>query len=79
MKNLWQQLKPNYQLKIRECSYKYDSAKRLKYTLMAATGWYDLNLETIRSILVYTDTFSHRVTGTDIMYGHEFLKHIDDE
>ena len=77
MKNLWQKLKPNYQIKIRQCSYKHDSAKRLKYKLMAATGWYDLDLETIRGILVYTDTFSHNVTGTDIMYGNEFLKSED--
>jgi hypothetical protein len=79
MKNLWQQLKSDYQIKIRQCSYKHDSAKRLKYTLMAASGWYDLNLETIRGILIYTDTFSHDVTGTDIMYGHKFLKSQDND
>ena len=78
MKNLWNKLKPDYQLKIRIASHKYDSAKRLKYTLMAASGWYDLNLETIRGILIYTDTFSHDVTGTDIMYGHKFLKQIEE-
>ncbi len=74
MKNLWQQLKPNYQLKIRKNSYKHDSAKRLKYTLMASTGWYDLKLNDIRGILVYTNKHSFDVNGADIMYGNEFLK-----
>ena len=79
MKNLWQQLKPHYQLKIRQCSYKHDSAKRLKYTLMASTGWYDLKLNDIRGILIYTDKHSFDVSGTDIMYGTEFLKIEDND
>jgi hypothetical protein len=74
MKNVWQQLKPHYQIKIRYAAHKYTSAKRLKYTLMASGGWYDLNLDTIRSILMFTDKHSFDVTGTDIMYGTEFLK-----
>ena len=74
MKNLWQQLKPNYQLKLRQAAHKYDSAKRLKYRLMSITGWYDLNLDNIRTILVYTDKHSFDVSGADIMYGNEFLK-----
>jgi hypothetical protein len=74
MKNLWQQLKPYYQVKIRKASHKYDSARRLKYTLMASTGWYDLKLNDIRGILVYTDKHSFDVSGADIMYGNEFLK-----
>ena len=74
MKNLWNKLKPDYQLKIRRASRKYDSAKRLKYTLMAANGWYDLKLNDIRAILVYTDKHSYDVTGADIMYGNEFIK-----
>ena len=74
MKNVWKQLKPNYQLKIRLAAHKYHSAKRLKYTLMASGGWYDLNLDTIRSILMFTDKHSFDVSGTDIMYGTEFLK-----
>jgi len=74
MKNTWQQLKPHYQIKIRQASKKYHTAKRLKYTLMASTGWYDLKLNDIRDILVYTDKHSFDVSGADIMYGNEFLK-----
>jgi len=74
MKNTWQQLKPYYQVKIRKASHKYNSAKRLKYTLMASSGWYDLKLNTISSLLMYTDTASYDVNGADIMYGNEFLK-----
>ena len=74
MKNVWKQLKPHYQLKIRLAAHNYTSAKRLKYTLMASDGWYDLNLDTIRTLLMFTDKHSFDVSGTDIMYGNEFLK-----
>jgi hypothetical protein len=74
MKNTWQKLKPHYQIKIRKASHKYHTAKRLKYTLMASNGWYDLKLNTIRDILMYTDKASYDVNGSDIIYGNEFLK-----
>ena len=78
-KNTWQQLKPHYQIKIREAAHRFTSAKRLKYTLMASDGWYDLQLGTIRSILMFTDKSSYDVGGMDIMYGVEFLKTTNDE
>ena len=74
MKNTWKQLKPEHQLKIRTAAKKYSSAKRLKYTLMASDGWYDLELGTIRDILMFTDHNSYDVNGADIMYGVKFLK-----
>tara|TARA_B110000003_G_C16508129_1_gene480071 strand:+ start:98 stop:340 length:243 start_codon:yes stop_codon:yes gene_type:complete len=74
LNNTWRQLKPHYQMKIREATYKYHTAKRLKYTLMASNGWYDLELDTIRDILMFTDKHSYDVNGADIMYGVEFLK-----
>ena len=79
MQNTWKQLKPHYQIKIRQAAHKYTSAKRLKYILMASDGWYDLNLDTIRSILMFTDKHSFDVSGTDIMYGNEFLKPNSDD
>ena len=74
MKNVWQQLKPLYQKRIRQSTYTYNSAKRLKYRLMSAHGWYDLSMRDVQGILTYTDKFTHEVTATDIMYGTEFLK-----
>ena len=74
LNNTWRQLKPHYQMKIREATYKYHTAKRLKYILMASNGWYDLQLDTIRDILMFTDKHSYDVNGADIMYGVEFLK-----
>ena len=74
LNNTWRQLKPHYQMKIRQATYKYHTAKRLKYTLMASNGWYDLGLDTIRDILMFTDKHSYDVNGADIMYGVEFLK-----
>ena len=74
LNNTWCQLKPHYQKMIREATFKYHTAKRLKYTLMASDGWYDLQLNTIRDILMFTDKHSYDVNGADIMYGNEFLK-----
>ena len=77
MKNTWQQLKPHYQLKIRKAAHRFNTAKRLKYTLMASDGWYDLQLNTIRDILMFTDKNSYDINGADVMYGVEFLKSED--
>ena len=74
LNNTWCQLKPHYQKMIRGATFKYHTAKRLKYTLMASNGWYDLGLDTIRDILMFTDKHSYDVNGADIMYGVEFLK-----
>ena len=79
MKNTWQQLKPHYQLKIRKAAHRFNTAKRLKYTLMASDGWYDLQLNTIRDILVFTDKNSYDISGADVMYGVEFLKSEDND
>ena len=46
---------------------------------MASSGWYDLQLDTIRTILMFTDKHSFYVSGTDIMYGNEFLKSEDND
>ena len=79
MKNTWKQLKPHYQIKIRQAAHKFHTAKRLKYTLMASDGWYDLRLDTIRDILIFTDKHSYDISGADIMYGVEFLKSEDND
>ena len=57
MKTVWNQLRPFYQNKIREGTYKYSSAKRLKYRLMSAHGWYDLSMRDIQGVLTYTDKY----------------------
>ena len=74
MKTVWNQLKKSYQDNIRENTHKYSTAKRLKYKLMAAHCWYNLDINTIRDLLVYTNNYSYEVSGIDIMYGDKFLK-----
>ena len=66
-------------MKIRQAAHKFHTAKRLKYTLMASDGWYDLRLDTIRDILIFTDKHSYDISGADVMYGVEFLKIEDDD
>ena len=57
MKTVWNQLKPSYQNKIRQSTYTYNSAKRLKYRLMSAHGWYDLSMRDVQGVLTYTDKY----------------------
>ena len=63
----------------RQAAHKFHTAKRLKYTLMASDGWYDLRLDTIRDILIFTDKHSYDISGADVMYGVEFLKIEDND
>jgi hypothetical protein len=79
MITVWNTLKPFYQNKIKENTHTYSSAKRLKYKLMSASGWYDLSMRDIQGILTYTDKYTHEIAASDIMYGTEFLKQKDDE
>ena len=79
MTTVWNTLKPFYQNKIKENTRTYTSAKRLKYKLMSASGWYDLSMRDIQSILTYTDKYTYEITASDIMYGTEFLKSEDNE
>tara|TARA_R100000655_G_scaffold26759_1_gene54946 strand:- start:251 stop:490 length:240 start_codon:yes stop_codon:yes gene_type:complete len=74
MKTVWNQLKKSYQDEIRKNTRKYSTAKILKYKLMAARGWHNLDINTIGDLLVYTDNYSYNVSGIDIMYGNKFLK-----
>ena len=46
---------------------------------MASDGWYDLRLDTIRDILIFTDKHSYDISGADVMYGVEFLKIEDND
>ena len=46
---------------------------------MASDGWYDLRLDTIRDILIFTDKHSYDINGADVMYGVEFLKIEDND
>ena len=74
MKNLWNKLKPDYQLKIRKASHKYDSARRLKYTLMSKTSWHELTIQEISDITVYGSVYFQDLSASDIMYGLAMLK-----
>ena len=73
MKNVWQQLKPHYQIKIRYAAHKYTSAKRLKYTLMSKTLWHELTVGDVNDVLTYTNLSSYKMSAYDFMYGDNIL------
>ena len=73
MKNVWKQLKPHYQIKIRLAAHKYTSAKRLKYTLMSQTSWYDLTVSQVSDISVYCDIPTYKLSAQDLLYGNNII------
>ena len=76
-KNTWQQLKPHYQIKIREAAHKFTSAKRLKYTLMAKRWWSDLTISELGDIISYGNIGTVDVSPHGYLYGNNIIEKED--
>tara|TARA_R110002020_G_scaffold156456_2_gene338581 strand:+ start:54 stop:281 length:228 start_codon:yes stop_codon:yes gene_type:complete len=73
MKTIYQKLKPELKIKIQSNARKFSSAKRLKYTLMSKCNWQSLSLDNVAEFFVWTDQYSYKLNGHDIMFGDKFL------
>lgn len=74
MTNLYKLLKPQYKKVLNANCRKYDSAKRLKFTLMSKSMWSQLTITEAKSVLLWTDISTHQITAHDIIYGDNILK-----
>ena len=74
MTNLYKLLKPQYKKVLNSNCRKYDSAKRVKFTLMSKSMWSELTIMEAKSILLWTDISTSQVTAHDIIYGDNILK-----
>ena len=72
--SVYHQLRPEIRKALNQSAREYDSAKRLKYTLMSERLWSYLTLSTISEICTYADVYTYQTTGYDIMYGDRFLQ-----
>jgi len=74
LKTIYQMLEPTLKKALDNSAREYDSAKRLKYTLMGSTLWHELTLDDVSSIISFTGLYTYELTSSDIMYGSRFLK-----
>jgi hypothetical protein len=73
MKTIYQRLKPDIKIKLNKSARKYNTAKRLKYTLMSYVSWQSLSIDNITEFFIYTDQYAFEYSGTDIIFGSTFL------
>ncbi len=73
IKTIYDRLKPGFKSSLQKNARQYSSAKRLKYTLMSKTSWYELTISQISDISVYCDIKTYNLSAQDIMYGNSII------
>jgi len=73
LKTIYQKLKPEFKTKLQANARKYSSAKRLKYTLMSKTSWYDLTISQISDISIFCDVETYKLSAQDLLYGNNII------
>jgi hypothetical protein len=73
IKTIYDRLKPGFKSSLQKNARKYNSAKRLKYTLMSQTSWYDLTVSQVSDISVYCDIPTYKLSAQDLMYGNSII------
>ena len=73
IKSIYDKLKPGFKLSLQTNARKYSSAKRLKYTLMSKTSWYDLTISDISDMTVFCNMQTYKLSGADVMYGNSII------
>tara|TARA_R100000988_G_C3891047_1_gene112821 strand:- start:261 stop:578 length:318 start_codon:yes stop_codon:yes gene_type:complete len=74
IETIYNRLKTDVKQHLNSSARRYDSAKRLKYTLMSKTSWHELTLQEISDISVYGSVYIQGLSASDIMYGRAMLK-----
>jgi hypothetical protein len=73
IKTIYDRLKPSFKSSLQKNARQYSSAKRLKYTLMSQTSWYDLTVSQVSDISVYCDIPTYKLSAQDLMYGNSII------
>ena len=73
-KTIYDKLQPEVKSELQASARKYDSAKRLKYTLMSKTMWYELTIDDMRELLSYGNINSWELNSYSFMYGDKIIK-----
>ena len=72
-KTVYDNLLPDVKKALQASARKYSSAKRLKYTLMSKTMWYELTVDDVRDLISYSDLNSWDLQAYSFMYGDNII------
>ncbi len=73
LKTIYDRLEPGFKSSLQKNARQYSSAKRLKYTLMSKTSWYDLTISDISDMTVFCNMQTYKLSATDVMYGNSII------
>ena len=73
LKTIYDRLEPDFKSSLQKNARQYSSAKRLKYTLMSKTSWYDLTISDISDMTVFCNMQTYKLSATDVMYGNSII------
>ena len=74
IKSVYDNLLPDVKLSLQASARKYNSAKRLKYTLMSKLMWSELTIDEVRDVVTYGDLNSWELDCYSFMYGQKIVK-----
>ena len=74
IKTIYDALIPSVKEALQESARKYDTAKRLKYTLMSKTLWYDLTVSEVSDIITYSNINNSELSPYSFMFGNQIIE-----
>ncbi len=73
LKTVYDKLLPDVKTSLQASARKYNSAKRLKYTLMSKLMWQELTIDEMRDLFTYGDITSYKLESWSFMYGENII------
>ena len=73
IKSIYDKLQPNIKTELQKSARLYDSAKRLKYTLMSKSSWQDLTISQVNSLMTYSNIQGTKMSAYDFLYGDNMI------
>ena len=73
MQTLYERLKDEFKSELENSTLKYDSAKRIKYTLMSKNLWQELTINELSELITYTNQATYKISPYGFMYGDNIL------
>ena len=73
IKSVYDMLLPDVKTELQASARKYNTAKRLKYTLMSKMMWSELTINEVRDVLTYGNLNSWKLDCYSFMYGEKII------
>mgnify|MGYP001597564469 CR=1 FL=1 len=73
IKTVYDMLLPDVKTSLQSSAREYNSAKRLKYTLMSKTMWHELTIDEMRDLFTYGNLSTYKMEPFSFMYGDKIL------